>query len=225
MNVRAWVVIFSVALTPAMLPSMASAAPQSKSELKEQFEQRFPAIERLKNQGRVGETFGGFLEAVEGKELDDKAKDLIEQENRDRKKLYDLIANDVKNQERKISAEKVAERNARRNLSNAKPNEFLKTKDGVWVQRQDVEDLKREGKVGETWEGYVEGVKGEDLDKTQRAAIEVENIARKEQYEREARKSKTDLENVAQREGKRNIDNARKGEFTLQRDGDWERKK
>lgn len=225
MNVRHWLLMLVMALTPAVLAVSAAAGPESKAELKEQFERRYPAIGRLKSQGKVGETFEGFVDAVQEAKLDDDAKKLIDDENRDRRKLYDLIADEVKNRERNVSADKVAERNARRNLANAKPNEYIKSKDGVWVQRQDVQDLKREGKVGETAEGFVEAVKGAELSKKQQAAIEIENIARKEDYQRDARKADRSAEEEGERAGKRNIEGARSGEYVKQRDGNWERKK
>jgi uncharacterized protein YdbL (DUF1318 family) len=211
--------------SPMVPASGAMAAPQSRAELKERFEQRYPDLNRLKSQGKVGETTNGFVDAViKESELDGEARKLIEDENADRRKLYDAISQKLAKEGKDVSPEKVAERNARRNYMNAKGSEFLKSKDGTWVQRRDVNQLKREGEVGETAEGYVAPVKGDKLNKKAAAAIEVENVARREEYYRKAKDDNLDLDKVAQAAGKKNIENARSGEFIRRGNGEWEKK-
>lgn len=196
----------------------------TRAELKERFERRHDDLNRLKEQGRVGETWNGLVEAVDDEsELNAEARRLIDQENADRRRLYDLIADDVVEGEKRISPEKVAERNARRNFTNAKPKEFLKTREGFWFQRNDINPLKREGKAGETWEGYVAAVKGAGLTERERALIDLENRIRKEIYDRQADKRGTSVKEEARRAGRKNLDNASKGEH-IQTEGGWERK-
>jgi len=55
----------------------------------------------------------------------------VEDENADRKALYELIA-----KKEETTPEKVAERNAARNFEKAKPGEWLKGKDGKWEQKK-----------------------------------------------------------------------------------------
>src|SRR5688572_18309780 len=171
------IMMLVLACSPAMvMVSQATAAPQTRAELKERFAERYPDLNRLKNQGKIGENLQGYVEALKDEsELDSDARELIKVENADRRKLYDLISEKLEKEGKDVSPEKVAERNARRNFMNAKPSEFLESKDGQWVQRRDVNELKREGKVGETWEGYVAAVQDEKLSEKATAAVEVEN--------------------------------------------------
>ena len=102
-----------------------------KAELKSRFEKRYPTILQYKSDGKVGETTVGLLEAVDPKYLDDpKLSQLIDDENTDRHALHQLIAKDEG-----VPVEKVAERMARRNYSNARPGDYLKTADGKWKQK------------------------------------------------------------------------------------------
>lgn len=222
---RLLVLLMVIALVPAWTLNSASAAPQSRAELKERFAQRYPDLNRLKNQGKIGENLQGFVEAVKDEsDLDREARELMKVENADRRKLYDLISENIRKDGRDVSPEKVAERNARRNFMNAKPSEFLKSKDGKWVQRRDVNELKRKGQIGETWEGYVLAVEGAALNAKAEAVIEVENIARREEYYRQAKDDDSGVERVAEAAGKKNIDNARSGEYIKRKNGEWERK-
>jgi uncharacterized protein YdbL (DUF1318 family) len=203
-----------------------AAAPQSRAELKDRFEQRYPELNRLKNQGKVGETTNGFVEPVKkDSELEKEAQELIKVENADRRKLYDAISAKLVKEGKNVSPDKVAERNARRNYMNAKGSDFLKSKDGVWVQRRDVGELKRKGQVGETWEGFLGPVEGEKLSEKAAAVVEVENIARREEYYRQAKDDDSDIDKVAEAAGKKNIENARPGDFIKREDGEWEKKK
>jgi len=201
------------------------AVPPTRAELKARFEARHQELNALKVQGTIGETWQGFVEAVKDpSDLVSEARTLVEQENADRRSLYELIANDVVKGEKRISPEKVAERNARRNFANAKPNEFLKTRDGLWMQRKEIAVLKQEGKVGETSTGYVEAVPDAGLNQRQRVLVEEENRIRKEIYERQAEKRGASVEIEAQRAGRQNIDTARPGEYIREADGPWQRK-
>ena len=117
-------------LALALAPAIAWAASR-EDELKESFKQRDPELAALKKAGTVGETYSGYVELVDEKSKDEKAKEVAEAENKDRKELYKLIA-----EREKTTAEKVAERNARRLFSRAKPGEYLKGADGKWKKKE-----------------------------------------------------------------------------------------
>jgi uncharacterized protein YdbL (DUF1318 family) len=207
----------------ALLPAISIlAAPQTRAELKDRFEQRHGHLNRLKEQGKVGETFRGFIESVKDESaLNQDERKLMEAENEDRRRLYDLIAAEVVKGEKKLSPEKVAERNARRNFVKADPNHFLKTSDDVWMKRNDSDRLKREGKVGETSEGYIEAVEGAKLNDRQRLIVEGENRIRRGLYERRAWKNDSTSQEEGQRAGRENIDQAKRGEYVKAEDGAW----
>jgi uncharacterized protein YdbL (DUF1318 family) len=71
-----------------------------------------------------------LVEAVDGKSLDDHASKLVDEENADRKELYDLIA-----KKEGTTAQLVAERNAKRNFEKAKHGDWLKGADGKWTKK------------------------------------------------------------------------------------------
>jgi len=110
----------------AILAAGAMAA-STKEELQKRFAQRYPEIEALKSKGVIGETFGGYLEAVKSA---DGAEKLMSEENADRRELYQIIA-----KKEGVSAQLVAERNARRNFDKAKSGEYLKGQDGEWHRK------------------------------------------------------------------------------------------
>jgi uncharacterized protein len=119
-------------LSLALLPLAAHAAAASREEeLRKSFEQRYPKLAELKKAGTVGETFHGYVELVDEKSKDKEAKELVDAENDDRKELYKLIAD-----KEKTTAEKVAERNAKRVFEKAKPGEYLKGEDGKWKKKE-----------------------------------------------------------------------------------------
>ena len=62
--------------------------------------------------------------------LDAILSSVIEAENADRKKLYQLLASETN-----ASAAQIGERNAMRNYQNAKAGEWLRTRDGVWKKK------------------------------------------------------------------------------------------
>ena len=126
---RVWVLLGVLVLAGAAAPQAARADRQD--ELQERFKDRLPDIRDAKADGNIGETTEGVLEAVGGKDLDDKLKKLVEDENADRRELYKLIA-----EKEKTTPEKVAERNAARNFQKAKSGEYLKTREGEWKKKK-----------------------------------------------------------------------------------------
>ena len=167
-----------------------AAVADERAELKGRFEQRDPALVALKKQGTIGETWQGYVDVVKEEKMDAAARQLMNEENQDRKRLYELIAKDGKE-----TAVDVGMRNAMRNFALASQTDFLRAKVGPWVQRGDVAVLKREGKIGETWQGYLGIVDpAADDEKRLTAVVFVENTAREDGYRRNcARARSTDM--------------------------------
>lgn len=121
--------IVAALLAAGLASSAASAA--DKTELQARFERRYPQLLEYKSQGKIGETTEGTVEAVEPGYLDDQTlKNLIDEENADRRELYRIIA-----REENTTPAKVAERTARRNFQKARPGEYLKAADGTWRKK------------------------------------------------------------------------------------------
>lgn len=126
-----------------VLVSGRASADDERDELKQRFASRYPALLRLKDQGKVGETPEGKLDVVEeafAKEKvdpkDEKSPTIgqfLELENKDRDRLYELVAED-----QKLTVKEVAAQNALRNYKKAGPEHYLrvKTEEGEWVWKQ-----------------------------------------------------------------------------------------
>jgi uncharacterized protein YdbL (DUF1318 family) len=114
----------------AFLPATAARADRM-SELQERFKNRLPQLRAGKSSGTIGETAAGFVEAVEGKQPDEKLRKVVDEENADRRELYKLIA-----EKEKTTDDKVAERNGIRNFEKAGSGEMLKDKDARWRKKK-----------------------------------------------------------------------------------------
>ena len=106
----------------------AARGAETEEDLQKRFQERYPQIAELKKSGKIGETSEGYLDFVQARE--GKASDLVNDENADRRKLYDLIA-----KKHGTDAASVAKRAAQRNFEKAKPGEFLK-EDGRWRKKE-----------------------------------------------------------------------------------------
>jgi len=117
----------------AVLVAFFSVAPVARAEsdamkeLQKHFQERLPAVQKLKAAGLIGETNLGYLDARETVDAD--AQKLIKDENADRYHLFQMIAD-----QEGVKVDKVAERAARRNFQKAKSGEYLKTEDG-WKKK------------------------------------------------------------------------------------------
>jgi uncharacterized protein YdbL (DUF1318 family) len=120
-----------IAILCAALMALAYApvtrAADTKEELQKRFQERLPQIEELKKAGTVGETDEAYLDFVAGRS--DRAGALVDEENGDRRKLYDLIAGKTG-----TTADVVARRAAERNFERARSGEFLREK-GKWRKK------------------------------------------------------------------------------------------
>jgi uncharacterized protein YdbL (DUF1318 family) len=102
-----------------------------KAKLQERFKARDLDLDRYKKDGKVGETTKGLVEAVKREYLEDEdLKELVEDENRDRRELYEIIA-----EEKDQDADVVAELAARQNFKRARAGEYLKTANGEWRKK------------------------------------------------------------------------------------------
>ena len=121
-----------------MLVLTASAEENELTKLKARFKTRYPTLVKLKNGGKIGETYKGNVEAVKAAYLEEKAvgekkvKVFLAEENKDRARLYVLMAKSAG-----TAPEKVVARAVKRNFSKAEPKHWLKVKSGKWVQKKD----------------------------------------------------------------------------------------
>jgi uncharacterized protein YdbL (DUF1318 family) len=103
---------------------------KEKDRLAARSESRHPQIRRYKSDGKIGESSTGYLEAVKKDYLsDDALKQLIDDENKDRKALYTILAD-----EDGIDVGLVAKRAAKRNIGQALAGEYVK-QDGTWKKK------------------------------------------------------------------------------------------
>ena len=222
------------ALIALAVPALPAVAQPSKADLRQKFQAREPQLRELKRAGRVGEAIDGYIDAVDASG-GSSAATLIKEENDDRRRLYQILADEInaENPQAKVKAtfETVAVRNARRNIERAGPDEFLRVGKDHWIRVKDfprfeaVAKLKAQGKVGETGEGLVEAVKPEDRNTPQIArAVDEENAARTAEYKALAEKERVDAQAVARRTAQRNFGNARVGEWLKDTGGAWRKK-
>lgn len=95
--------------------------------IKERMKQRLPQIVQIKKEGLIGENHKGYLEYVTEKRPH---QEMVEAENSDRRKVYEMIA---KNQG--VSVEKVEVLRAAQIVEKAAKGEMLKRSDGSWYRK------------------------------------------------------------------------------------------
>ena len=121
------------ALTLAFAVPQALSAADSAATIKKNMAERKPKIEVLKKAGSVGENKAGYLEAMTketaGKEvkLSDDEKKLVEDENKDRKAVYNAIA-----KQEGSTVDKVGELRAKQIRSKANEGDYIQGEDGKW---------------------------------------------------------------------------------------------
>jgi uncharacterized protein YdbL (DUF1318 family) len=89
-------------------------------------------------------------------------------------------------------------------------------------REKDIRALKKAGTIGETSDGYVDFVKGEDS--KAKDIVDAENADRKTLYQHIADKTNTTVEKVAERAAKRNFERASAGEYLKDSKGKWKKK-
>ena len=106
----------------------------TKEQIRERMKKRFPEIQMLKKDNKIGETYLGLVAIISNKDTAKvKIKLIVTAENNDRKMLYELIA-----KAQKTTPEVVAKTNAMRIFKKAKPKEMFKNKKDVWQQKKDI---------------------------------------------------------------------------------------
>jgi uncharacterized protein YdbL (DUF1318 family) len=91
---------------------------------------------------------------------------------------------------------------------------------------QRLDAYKKDGKIGETTEGFVEAVKKAYLDDdTLARLVKEENADRKELYAIIAKETNATPEVVAEQNARRNFQRARAGEWLKAASGEWRQKK
>ena len=86
-----------------------------------------------------------------------------------------------------------------------------------------IQELKKDGLIGENQQGYLEAVQS-NLPAADKEVIEAENADRKSVYEAIARQQGTTAELVGKLRAKKIFEQAKSGEFLKQEDGTWKKK-
>lgn len=231
-------VAFLVTSLVLSAPALATPAPfqPTKDQLRDQFAARAAQLRDMKQRAVVGETIDGYVDPVDPAAASDKAIEaLVRDENADRRRLYEILADEInaENPQARVKATRdtIAVRNALRNIEKAAPGERLRVAKGHWIFARDypryerLMQLKAQGKVGETTEGLVEAVKPEDAgDPGVSAIVTQENAARNAEYAATAQRERTQPGEVATRMARRNVENAKVGEMIKDAKGAWQRK-
>ena len=118
--------VFSLLMLSALLSPVAA---DELDDLKKRFQERAPALGKLKAAGKLGETDKGYVEPVKGAELPAADKKLMQAENRDRRAGYDIIA-----KKRNISSAKVGQLAGAKKIKSAKAGEWVK-QGGSWKKK------------------------------------------------------------------------------------------
>ena len=101
------------------------------AELKGRFLQRKPQLEKMKNQGWIGENSLGFLAFRSTEGQNEENTQIVQAENEDRKTVYAEIAVKVNS-----SVEEVGKRRAAQIAALAAVGHWLQDADGNWYQKK-----------------------------------------------------------------------------------------
>ncbi|MCC6427220.1 MAG: DUF1318 domain-containing protein [Phycisphaerales bacterium] len=229
-------IILMLALLTLGASSPLALAQPDKDALKAQFKARETQLRELKKRGQLGETVEGYIAAVDSKTaVDTTIAKLIDDENADRRRLYQLLADEINKENPKepvkATQETLAIRNANRNIERAGPDEFLRVAPDHWIRIKDFPDhqkitkLKTQGKVGENASGLLEIVQDADRgDSTLTSLVERENARRNADYQSLAANESTSLADIQKRIAARNQRNARIGDMIKDESGNWRKK-
>ncbi|NBD37570.1 MAG: DUF1318 domain-containing protein [Verrucomicrobia bacterium] len=112
----------------AFAAAIPAGAEDGARKATERMKDRLPVVDSLKENGAVGETSGGYLQARS--ELLPRQKAVVEAENRDRRLVYRRIAERT-NQ----SVREVGEQRALRIAEQAAPGVWLQRPSGEWFRK------------------------------------------------------------------------------------------
>jgi len=99
----------------------------SSKSIKKRMIERLPTIRALKEKGLVGENNKGYLEFISGKQEN---ADVVEAENKDRKKVYEAIA-----KQQGTTVELVGKHRAIQIANKAQAGELLQDANGKWYKK------------------------------------------------------------------------------------------
>lgn len=119
---HAFFVIFAVAVSVVLMPHDFWAR-----GIKERMKNRLPRIVQMKEKGIIGENKSGYLSYVSDRKPN---TEVVENENRDRRKIYAYIAD-----KQGTTLEKVEKLRAKQIARNAKPGDYLQKPDGTWYRK------------------------------------------------------------------------------------------
>jgi uncharacterized protein YdbL (DUF1318 family) len=103
-----------------------------------------PTIRALKDAAKVGESWKGYLDAVQDTYLSEKLEfekktvtigDFLAAENKDREVVYAIIAREQSTEEEQVPVEYVAETSAKDLFKRAQPGDWLLQKTGKWTRK------------------------------------------------------------------------------------------
>lgn len=126
---KKFIALSIAALTLAFAVPQVLSAADDAATIKKNMADRKPKIEELKKAGTIGENKSGYLETMKDAKLDDDAKKLLEDENKDRKTVYAAVA-----KKEGSTVEKVGEIRAKQIRSKAKEGDYIQEEDGKWVK-------------------------------------------------------------------------------------------
>lgn len=124
MNKQPWILFSSLLFLMTSLGLSAQSAAQIQQNIKE----RLPQIDALKMQGDVGENNRGYLEPRSS--LTPEQRKLIAEENADRKKLYNIVA-----QRTGVAREEVEKNRAAQIQARSPSGIWLQDEEGNWFQK------------------------------------------------------------------------------------------
>lgn len=127
---RTFMLLILGAVAAAIVSPAMADNEKEKAQLRERFKERYHALKQLKADEFVGETSEGYVAAVNDQALDQRASGLVEAENADRRRLYQILA-----QELGADVQTVALQNAQRNFQKAAQGEYLRDPQQKWYKK------------------------------------------------------------------------------------------
>jgi len=133
MNIaKQWTMGFGLlmAMTLLLLPLQGIQAQDSKEAIAERMKERTVQLNVLKDQKVVGENWDGTLTQLKPIASEENTA-LIENENKDRKALFAILASDLD-----TSVDRIAERFRKRRYLLAKPDHMIQNPEKEWILKK-----------------------------------------------------------------------------------------
>jgi uncharacterized protein YdbL (DUF1318 family) len=108
--------------------TLAAGVTEADQDIKARMKDRLPVILKLKAEGLLGEDNLGLLQFVGGEK---KQEDVVAEENKDRKIVYEAIA-----KKQQTTPDVVGRIRSRQIAKKAKPGEWLQNEQGEWYQKK-----------------------------------------------------------------------------------------